>query len=102
MCSLGSRKLKQIKAKEITELKESLAMGRKLETVTKYLILLPAFEGHQNYDPTFGAAGIALKVHPKISDKIKTLVGEGITDIHEIKRALRHHVMHVLFPDTSQ
>ena len=101
MCSLGSRKLKQIKAKKVTELKESLAMGKKLETVTKYFILLPTVEAHQKYHPTSGPAGIALKVHPKIIDKINTLVGEGITDVHEVKRALRHHVMHVLFPDTS-
>ena len=29
MCSLGSRKLKQIKAKNVTELKESLVMGKR-------------------------------------------------------------------------
>ena len=60
-------------------------MGKKLETVTKYFILLPTVEAHQNYHRTCrsDAAGMALKVHPKTI--INTLVGEGITDILEVK-----------------
>ena len=49
MCSLGSRTLKQIKAKKVTELKESLAMGKKSETVTKYFIVLFTVEAQLNY-----------------------------------------------------
>ena len=85
MCSLESRKLKKVKTKKVTELKESLATSKTLETVTSHFILLPTAEAHENSYPTSGAAGIALKVHPKIIDEINTLIGEGMTDIQEIK-----------------
>ena len=39
-CKLGSRKLKEIKARKITDLKETLATGKKVETETKYFVLL--------------------------------------------------------------
>ena len=45
------------------------------------------------------SSNMALKAHPKTI--INALVGEGITNIQEVKQALRHHVMHILFPDTS-
>ena len=96
---LGPESWSKSRQGKVTELKESLAMGKKLEVVTKYFILLPTVEAHQNYHPTSGAAGIrrALQVHPWVIDKINTLVGEGTTNIQEVKRALRHHVMHVFF-----
>ena len=83
--------------KKVMELKESFARGKKLEIVTKYFILLPTVEAHQNYHTTSGAAETALQVHTRIIDKINTLVGEGTTNIQEVKPALRHHVMHVFF-----
>ena len=101
ICSLGSRKLKEMKTKKIKELKESLAMGKKVYTETRYFVLLPTVEAHVNSHPTSGAAGFAQRVHPKISEKVNTLVGEGITDVQEVKRALRHYIIHVLFPDSS-
>ena len=59
-------------------------MEKKLETVTKYFILLPTVEAHQNYNhPTSGAAGMALKAHLK--RVINALVGDGITDIQGVK-----------------
>ena len=70
-------------------------MGKKVDTETRYFVLLPTVEAHVNSHPTSGAAGFAQRVHPKISN---TLVGEGITDVQEVKRTLRHHV---LFPDPS-
>ena len=60
-------------------------MGKKLGTVAKYFILLPTVEAHVNDHPTSGAAGIALKVHTIITHKISILLGEGTTDIQEVK-----------------
>ena len=37
-------------------------MSKKLETVTKYFILLFTVEAHLIYYPEFSAAGLALKV----------------------------------------
>ena len=100
-CTLGSRKLKETKARKINELKESLAAGKKVDTETKYFVLLPTKEAHGSYHPTSGPAGFAQRVHPKIIEKINVLVGEGITEVEEVKRALRHYVLHILFPDPN-
>ena len=75
-------------------------MGKKVYTKTRYFVLLPTVEAHVNSHPTSGAAGFAQRVHPKISEKVNTL-GEGITDVQEVKRTLRHYIIHVLFPDPS-
>ena len=99
--SLGARKLKDMKAKKIEELKESLATGKTIATQTKYFVLLPTREAHKSYHPTSGPAGFAQRVHPKIIDQVNTLVGEGITEVREVKHALRHYVLHILFPDPN-
>lgn len=36
----------------------------------------------------------------KVAAKITQLVGEGIIDIHEVKKLIRHYVMHELFKDS--
>lgn len=43
------RELKKIKATKITELKESLSTGKKVETETKYFVLLSTEKAHNNY-----------------------------------------------------
>ena len=72
-----------------------------MATQTKYFILLPTKEAHGNYHPTTGPSGFAQRVHPRIIEKINALVGEGTTEVQEVKRALRHYVFHTLFPDPS-
>ena len=72
------------------ELKESLATGKKVETETKYFVL-PTKEAYGSYHPTSGPAGFSLRVHPKIIERINTLVGEGIMEVQEVKHALRHY-----------
>ncbi len=94
--SLGSRKMKETKATKIAALKQVLLTGKEVETQKKYYVLVPTVQAHGNYHPTSGLAGFAQRVHPKITEKINTLVGEGI---QEVKRALRHYVIHCLFPD---
>ena len=43
------------------------------------------------------------RVYPKIIEKNQFAgsIGEGTTEVEEIKHALRHYVLHVLFPDPS-
>ena len=36
-----------------------------------------------------------------VIEKIYELVTEGITEVEEVKRALKHHVLHVLCPETK-
>ena len=91
--------MKETKATKMAALKKVLVSGEEVETTTKYFVLLPTVQAHGKYHPTSGLAGFAQKVHPKITEKINTLVGEGITELQEVKRALRHYVIHCLFPD---
>ena len=72
-CSLGSKRVKEMKAKKIADLKKCLAAGDKLATQTKYFIILPTNAAHGNYHPT---------------------------SVQEVKHALRHYVLH-LFPDPT-
>ena len=81
-------------------MKKCLAAGDKLATQTKYFILLPTNAAHGNYHPTSGTSGFSQRVHSKIIEKINALVGEGTTEVQEVKRALRHYVLH-LFPDPT-
>ena len=60
-----------MKTKKIKELKESLAMGKIVDTETRYYVLLPTVEA-VNSHPTSGGAGFAQRVHPKISEKVNT------------------------------
>ena len=47
------------KGKKNYRLKESLTTGKKVETETKYFVLLPTKEAHESYHPTSGLAGFA-------------------------------------------
>lgn len=38
-------------------------------------------------------------MHPKLIEKIYELVSEGLTDVQEVKRALKHYVQHNLCPE---
>lgn len=76
-------------------------MDKEVETTKKYFVLLPTKQAHENFHPTLGVAGFAQRVHPKIIERINELVGGGITDVQEVKRALRHYIIHALFPDPS-
>ncbi len=82
--------MKETKATKMSALKLILLTGKEVETTTKYYVLLPTVQAHGNYHPTSGLAGFAQRVHPKITEKINTLVGEGITELQEVKRALKH------------
>lgn len=93
--TLGSRKLKEVRAKRLAELKEDMTKGIKVEFQTKYFVLLHEQRAHENFHPIGNAALFTGKVHPRIIQKIHDLVADGITSVQEVKKALRH-VLHVL------
>ena len=45
-------------------------------------------------------AGLSQRMNEKVAAKIAELVAEGITEIHEVRRLLRHYVMHDLCRDS--
>ena len=81
--SLGTRQLKEMRAKRLGELKEALARGNKLELQTKYFVLLPEQKAHENFHPIGAGALFTGKVHPKVIHKIHELVADGITGVQE-------------------
>ena len=97
--SLGPRKLKEKKKEKLQELYQVLNNKKPINTKVMYHVLLPNEEAHHAFHQTHGAASYAQRVHPKLIEKIYELVFEGITDVQEVKRALKHHVTHVLCPD---
>ena len=83
-CSLGSRKLKEVKAKKNYRIK-GVTHNWEENNNTKYFVLLPTKEAHGSYPvpPTSGPAGFAPRVHSKRIEKINTLVGEGTIEVQE-------------------
>ena len=96
---LGPRSLKEKKKEKLAQLHKLLCCGEVVKTNTKYHILLPMEEAHHSFHETRGAAGYVQRIHPKLVEKIYELVSEGITDTQEVKRALKHHTLHVLCPE---
>ena len=79
--------------------KEVLEKGSKLELKPKYFVLLAEQKAHENFHPIGEAALSTRKVHPKVIHKIYDLVADGICCVQEVKKALRHYVLHVLIPE---
>ena len=52
---------------------------------------MPTRDAHTKH-PTDEESGYAQKVHPLIAQKISELVSEGMTEVHEVKKALRQYV----------
>jgi len=99
--TLGTRGLKEMKRNQCYELQKALRSGTKVDTQTKYFVLLPGIKAHEAFHPTSGAACFAQKIHPKLVEKVHELVAEGITDVREIKRALKQYVNRILYPDST-
>jgi len=47
-----------------------MAGSSKVDTLTKYFVLLPKQEAHHSYHKTSGEAGFSQKIHPKLVGKI--------------------------------
>ena len=61
---------------------------------------LPTKESHTCHPTGGGVAGFSKRINERVAAKIKELVGEGVIEIHEIRRLLRHFVMHDLCTDS--
>ena len=59
------------------------------KTATKYYVSLPAEEAHHKSHKTGGMHAMAQHVHPKVIMKIHELVEAGISEVSEVKWALK-------------
>ena len=83
----------------LSQLQNAFLKAKALNTMIKYHGLLPTEEAHHSFHETKGASGYAQRIHPKLIEKIYDFVVEGITDTQEVKRALKHHTLHLLCPE---
>ena len=75
---------------QLTE--EERHSGTPLQIEHRYFVSLPTNVAHERVHPTGKVGGMSQRVYPKISQKIESLVKEGITDVQEVKRHLRCYV----------
>lgn len=81
------------------QLREEIKSGSPSKEI-QYFVSLPTRDAHTKH-PTDEVSGYAQKVHPLIAQKISEFVSEGMTEVHEVKRALRQYV-HTQFSQQYQ
>ena len=91
---LSSWKLRQLREEKLIQLTDEIKSGCPSKEI-QYFVSLPTRDAHTKH-PTDEVSGYAQKVHPLIAQKISEFVSEGMTEVHEVKRALRQYV-HTVF-----
>ena len=56
------------------------------------IVFLPTKEAHHQTHQTGGMHGMAQRMHPKLAQKIRELVSDGITKVPTVYQMLRHYV----------
>ena len=92
----SKRQERLAKENALVELRDSLSNGKSVEKKSMYFVSLPLEEAHHNIHPTRGANFMAQRVNPNIAKKITELVGEGMVDSYEIRKALKHYINSVM------
>ena len=67
-----------------------------VKQATRYWLSLPTLEAHEKTHPVKQAAVFSQKVNRAVAQMITELVAEGITEIDDVKKALRHRINHYL------
>lgn len=85
--------VKALKKERHRKITESLKNPETLLHIEhRYFVSLPTNDAHEKVHPTGKAGGMSQRVHPIISQKIESLVKEGVIDVQEVKRHLRCYV----------
>ena len=93
---LTTRKLKE-KKKEL--LHSAINENKLLNTIKIFHVLLPGEETHHSFHPTQEVVLLCTTPTSKNNWKIYELVNDGITEVQEVKRALKAYVTHVMCSD---
>ena len=98
----GNRKynLRLLKEQTLKKLQNEIESGCVKQT-TRYWLSLPTLEAHEKTHPVKQAAVFSQKVNPAVAQMIAELVADGITEIDDVKKALRHRINHYLCKDSS-
>ena len=90
---------RRARQQRLDELRADMRSKLSITKVVKYHVSLPTEEAHHATHPTRGAHLMAQRINKTVADKISELVGEGMTEPQEVKRALSHYVNTVLCAD---
>ena len=90
--NLSGWKLRKIREEKLKALRNTIASGEAIKTVRKYYISLPTAEAHHQTHQTGGMHGMAQRMHPRVAQKIRELVLDGITEVPTVCQMLRHCV----------
>ena len=83
---LSNRQLRALKEESIKDLQKDQLSGE-VKSFSKYYVCLPTEEAHHGTHETRGQMCMTQKIHPVLIRKIHELVGEGVTETSEVKRA---------------
>lgn len=92
----GKATLRTLRERKMSELKAALSTQKCVATLIVYFVSLPTKDAHTGHHTDNGVARFSQRTNEKVAAKIAELVAEGITEIHEVRRLLRHYVMHDL------
>ena len=95
--SLTKKQERKVKEAALQQLKDKLTnSASEVRTIDKYFVSLPASEAHHDTHPTGASVAFSQKVNPLLIQKIHELVLAGVSEPIEMKRHLKHHVLHYL------
>ena len=82
--------IRTLKQRLMQELKQQLNRDAALvETTTAYFVSLPTESAHHGHPTGGGVAGFSQRMNEKVATKISEIVGDGITDISQVRSLLR-------------
>ena len=87
------------KEQTLLKLQNEMESGSVKQT-TRYWLSLPTLEAHEKTHPVKQAAVFSQKVNPAVAQMIGELVADGITEVNDVKKALRHRITHYLCKDS--
>ena len=94
--AVGVKQLKEIKKEKLKDLRGKLATPSAIKMEQQFYVVLPTAKAHEQYHDTSGAVLFAQRIHPQLVKNIYEMVAEGIIDTQEVKRNLKHYVLHVM------
>ena len=93
----SKRKERGVKEETLKQLQRDLTITpQNVRTEVKYHVSLPTEEAHHKTHPTRGSHVMAQRVNPQVAQQIRELVQVGMTNPHEVRKALNHYVQTVL------
>ncbi|XP_022084238.1 uncharacterized protein LOC110975771 [Acanthaster planci] len=90
-------KLRWEKQRILKKIREDEGNGKEVTTVRRLYIKLPYVRVHSSLHPVGENSSVNQTMDYRVSQKLKQLIANNVTNINEIKKCLKHYVDDVLF-----